>query len=132
MKICNKCGEKKQEFRKNSKSCVDCYKKYRRDYHQKNKDHINTYKRAYASRKRKEMREFLNKIKEDSGCIDCNNKLRSYQLHFDHLPKYKKKFNISEFKWAKVNKKLMDEIAKCEIVCANCHAERTWNRSKNK
>ncbi len=132
MKKCNKCNKIKEKFRPQSRSCTDCYRAYRRKYHLENREKVNAYKRKYARRKRKEMSDFLNKIKEDSGCIDCKNKLRSYQLHFDHLPKYTKKFNISEFKWSKVNKELMDEIAKCEVVCANCHAERTWNRYKNK
>jgi hypothetical protein len=29
------------------------------------------------------------------------------------------------------NKKaVLEEVAKCELVCANCHAIRTWERSQ--
>lgn len=27
-------------------------------------------------------------------------------------------------------KRLKEEIAKCEVVCANCHRQRTWSRSQ--
>lgn len=51
-------------------------------------------------------------------------------MDFDHVSG-QKKFNLS----AAANKmrSLMaveDEIAKCEVVCANCHRERTYRRSK--
>jgi hypothetical protein len=52
-------------------------------------------------------------------------------LDFDHLKD--KKYNISRmihdgFSWAAIKK----EIAKCEVVCANCHRVRTHNRLTNK
>jgi hypothetical protein len=79
---------------------------------------------------KQELKKRLAKIKEDSGCIDCgeNNHI---VLDFDHLKD--KKYNISRmihdgFSWAAIKK----EIAKCEVVCANCHRIRTHDRLTKK
>jgi len=50
-------------------------------------------------------------------------------MQFDHRPDEDKKENISdlvglEVKWETILK----EIAKCDLVCANCHAIRTYTR----
>jgi hypothetical protein len=68
----------------------------------------------------------LQKIKEDSGCVDCGVG-NHIVLDFDHLKD--KKYNISRmihdgFSWAEIKK----EISKCEVVCANCHRIRTHDR----
>jgi transcription elongation factor Elf1 len=75
---------------------------------------------------KQELKKRLKEIKETSGCIDCGEK-NHIVLDFDHLQD--KKYNISRmihdgFSWAAIKK----EIAKCEVVCANCHRIRTYNR----
>lgn len=47
-------------------------------------------------------------------------------MEYDHV-RGKKKFNIGHYNNKSV-KVLMEEIAKCELVCANCHRERTYRR----
>jgi hypothetical protein len=50
-------------------------------------------------------------------------------MTFDHLPQYEKKANISDMGrlgWGKA--KIEAELAKCEIVCLLCHADRTVER----
>jgi hypothetical protein len=63
-------------------------------------------------------------------CIDCHMSYPYYIMQFDHIPGSHKKFNVSQ---AVTSKKSLDqikeEIAKCELVCANCHAFRTHKRS---
>jgi hypothetical protein len=79
-----------------------------------------------AHRDKQNLKRKLAEIKEASGCVDCgiNNHII---LDFDHLRD--KKYNISRmihdgFSWKAIKK----EIEKCEIVCANCHRIRTYNR----
>jgi hypothetical protein len=79
-----------------------------------------------AHRDKQNLKRRLAEIKEASGCVDCgiNNHII---LDFDHLRN--KKYNISRmihdgFSWKAIKK----EIEKCEIVCANCHRIRTYNR----
>jgi hypothetical protein len=63
--------------------------------------------------------------------VDCGEKYPYFMLHFDHLPGYEKVADITRLvrtsKWSKIE----EELAKCEVVCANCHAIRTNNRKIN-
>ena len=58
-------------------------------------------------------------------CADCG-EADPIVLEFDHLKD--KAFNIgaslSGRSWASI----LDEIAKCDVVCANCHRRRTARR----
>jgi hypothetical protein len=66
--------------------------------------------------------------KEDKGCTDCLTRYPHYVMHFDHLRD--KKFNLSAYRAVRgiTLEMLQEEVAKCEVVCANCHAVRTWKR----
>ncbi len=61
------------------------------------------------------------------GCVDCGYNKHPSALDFDHMPGTKKLFNIGQHKW-KSRVVLEAEIAKCELVCANCHRIRTVTR----
>ncbi len=52
-----------------------------------------------------------------------------WQMTFDHLPQFKKSFSLASRTALNVGKAiLLAEIAKCEVVCMNCHADRTQSR----
>ena len=73
-------------------------------------------------------REMVNAIKLDAGCADCGYDQHPVALDFDHLPQHKKSFDISRsltIAWTRI----LAEIAKCDVVCANCHRIRTYERS---
>ena len=72
-------------------------------------------------------RDKMRALKESTPCADCGKYYRYYVMHFDHLGD--KKFNISYRSASYGSALLADEIEKCEIVCANCHAERTYQRA---
>lgn len=67
---------------------------------------------------------------DGKGCVDCGES-DPIVLQFDHLPEFEKKFNVgraitgSTRSWEAI----LEEIAKCDLVCANCHAKRTAERS---
>ena len=70
-------------------------------------------------RQKQQFKKRLAEIKEASGWVDCGIK-NHIVLDFDH-PR-DKKYNVSRmihdaFSW----KAIMKEVAKCEVVCANCH-----------
>lgn len=71
-------------------------------------------------------RELLERLKA-APCMDCETSFPSECMHFDHRPGETKLFNIS----ARANRmtpRLEAELAKCDLVCANCHAIRTRRR----
>jgi len=50
-------------------------------------------------------------------------------MQFDHLPGYEKEGDVSVLiARAYSLKKVLAEVEKCELVCANCHAVRTHHR----
>ena len=63
--------------------------------------------------------------------MDCKESYPYYVMDFDHVRGRKHK-NVMEL-IPTLSKKLIDEeIAKCEIVCSNCHRVRTHERKSNK
>ena len=52
-------------------------------------------------------------------------------MDFDHV-RGKKHANVMELIPSLSKKKIDEEIAKCEIVCSNCHRIRTHMRKINK
>ena len=66
------------------------------------------------------------------GCTDCGYNSHPDALQFDHLPKYDKTFNVSRMiSWDLDIGLIIEEIAKTEVVCANCHAVRTATRRED-
>lgn len=74
-------------------------------------------------------RLFANAIKMERGCADCGYSAHPAALEFDHLPGTQKRYKVSALMLSS-RAVLMAEIAKCEVVCANCHAIRTRSREE--
>jgi hypothetical protein len=72
-----------------------------------------------------ELTAYLVEFFRERPCVDCG-ETDPLVLEFDHLGH--KRFNIAkglrDRNWAPV----LDEIAKCDVVCANCHRRRTAHR----
>lgn len=74
-------------------------------------------------------RGFLEAFKLERGCADCGYNEYACALDFDHLPGREKSFTVGNCVGLS-REKLLAEIAKCEVVCANCHRVRTTKRAK--
>ena len=61
-------------------------------------------------------------------CADCNGIFPTVCMDFDHLPGSDKKFTIMTEYRTRSWDDVLQEIAKCEIVCSNCHRIRTLTR----
>ena len=79
--------------------------------------------------RRQVARKFLTDFKKDKACVDCRIGYPYYILQFDHC-RGKKAGNLSDLARLYSIEQLIEEIDKCDLVCGNCHAHRTWIRGK--
>lgn len=91
-------------------------------WYKKNKE-----KRLEINKKyQQKVRLFVKNYKKERSCVDCgySGKENPCVLDFDHLSD--KKYSISRMNFS--IEKVLEEIKKCELVCANCHRIRTEKR----
>jgi|SRR3989344_9389085 len=91
--------------------------------------HYYSNREAYikkALKRKKEIRKWLNDIKEATPCTDCRESYPYYVMDFDHISK--KEVEIKKLLNNSSLRKLKTEILQCELVCSNCHRARTYNR----
>jgi cytochrome P450 len=93
------------------------------------KKHYQENKSYYLARNKEQVRKLQEMIREAKSvpCMDCKKPFPYYVMDFDHV-RGKKLFNISEGFRLCAPLKMAAEIAKCDVVCANCHRERTQVR----
>ncbi len=133
MKTCSKCKLNKDllEFAKNSTKsdglqtvCRSCKKSYNQGYYATTKQVHNPARKARKQEQRKLNQANLKRYLSTKACSDC--KTSDWRvLEFDHLRD--KKYGISQMmdrSWESI----LTEVQKCEIVCKNCHAIRTYER----
>lgn len=73
--------------------------------------------------------KFVYELKERTPCADCGINYPAYIMDFDHLED--KKYQISNMIQSGYDMPTVQkEIDKCDIVCANCHRERTHQRKQ--
>ena len=83
-------------------------------------------------KKQKEfLARYLKELKEKNPCMDCKISYPYYMMDFDHV-RGTKQPNVAEIINTLSKKRLDEEIAKCEIVCSNCHRARTYIRKNGK
>lgn len=78
------------------------------------------YRKTYVER-----RNWINSLKSHP-CLDCKGTFDPVCMQFDHV-RGKKFFTIGSQVRVSLAR-LLDEIAKCELVCSNCHALRHKDR----
>jgi hypothetical protein len=91
-----------------------------------------TNNRAALLEKKKERREEQRRFIWDAKrrpCKDCKKSFNPWIMDFDHV-RGKKRFNLNRL--CKVSaswETIKEEIEKCDVVCSNCHRERTHRRA---
>lgn len=136
MKTCAKCKESKLEtefgFKEKGRLqpyCRPCNNAHNREYYSKNKEKQKAVVLARNQRYKEELRIWIRALKSSTPCMDCNKTFPWYVTDFDHIGD-DKKFNISTMVASGYSKsKIQKEINKCELVCSNCHRERTFSRN---
>lgn len=85
-------------------------------------------KNEFFRKRYEKNKEIIHQYKIDKGCTDCGYNECQEALEFDHImPRLRGTVSSQMGKSMKV---IMKEVARCEVVCANCHNIRTYNRRK--
>lgn len=113
------------------------YLKRKRQRYIEHRDELLVYAEKYRQRQREIIqkkaqlrRNRLHKLK-DVPCTDCKRRYPQCVMEFDHKqpPKqYGGKRSCMGALAGCSEKTLLEEVAKCDLVCANCHRIRTHNR----
>ena len=133
MKRCPRCGETKpySEFHRSRRRrdglqsiCKSCRAVI---------DHERYERRCGGTRGRRQLwergrRDWLLGLKAGRPCTDCARFFPPQVLQWDHLPGHPKLGDISTLNTLS-RLEVLAEVAKCELVCANCHAIRTFERA---
>jgi hypothetical protein len=132
MKRCGRCGLEKplDDFHRWNRGdgyqvwCKPCRKAYDRGYHARNRKRRQEHVRA----RRRRLHAWNNELKGSTPCADCGQFFHPVAMAWDHLPGNEKVAEISNLVRAGKTLQARKEIEKCELVCANCHAVRSYTR----
>jgi hypothetical protein len=131
-KTCSQCKSSKpiSEFNFKQKAlgkrqsyCKKCGSNLTRSHYRRNKrQYLDRNSRTNARHRA------LIRAAKSRPCVDCGVRYPYYVMDFDHREGTAKSFILSDVPRA-TSKSLMQEIDKCDLVCANCHRERTHQRA---
>ena len=102
--------------------CRECGKKFTQSHYKRNKQlYLDRNARTYTKH-----RELVRQAKS-RPCADCGIQYPYYVMDFDHRDGSSKEFALNSV--TRMPKQaILREIAKCDVVCSNCHRERTQRR----
>ena len=104
--------------------CKACRREYDRAYYERNRSKIIEQKR----RRVRELAARARTLKTETPCADCGRSFHPAAMQWDHLPGSSKRLDVSDLSRRNSRAAVLAEIEKCQLVCANCHAVRTYNR----
>jgi hypothetical protein len=134
MRNCGRCGQTKADtdfaWRRKWKGqrdnmCRPCRAAYKQEHYRANKQRYVDNAARRRERVVRERVEFLLEYFKDHPCVDCG-ETDPLVLEFDHIRE--KSFDVGKGLRDRGWQSILDEIAKCDVVCANCHRRRTARR----
>jgi hypothetical protein len=129
-KRCGRCGKIKPtyEFHRWHNEwqawCKPCRREYAASHYQANKSR----RQAQNKKRQAEFFAWYISLKAGRPCADCGRVFHPAAMHWDHLPGADKKADLANLARRGNRQLILDEIKKCELVCANCHAVRSFAR----
>ena len=101
----------------------DEQRRYNREYYRRNREILLARQREKNKRFAENRRRWLVEYKRTLSCVRCGEN-HPATLTFHHRVTDDKDFEIGNSVWMGVSlKRLLAEIEKCEVLCANCHAK---------
>jgi hypothetical protein len=131
---CGRCGAVKPlddfNWRRKSRGqrdnlCRECRADYKHEHYLANRQRYVDQARVRKQVLALERTIYLIEYFRTHPCVDCGEH-DAVVLEFDHLGD--KSFDVAQALPYRRWQSLLDEIAKCEVVCANCHRRRTARR----
>ena len=105
--------------------CKTCSSDYRREHYEKNREKYIRKAHIQNKKAKKTAKEYVLAYIQDHPCVDCGNSdIRV--LEFDHT-KDKEDTIANMVHRGRPIYKIIAEIEKCEVRCANCHKIRHFN-----
>jgi hypothetical protein len=149
-KVCSRCKQEKDltEFYKSKKGkygyysyCKLCERKRRRseerteEYYEYHRSHSEKYRLKHSKEavertklyQKKCFQQWMNLIIIPQGlnkCSKCGYDKCFHAIDFHHRDPKEKKFNIGSMLRTKITPENLEELAKCDPLCANCHREK--------
>ncbi|MCA1836724.1 MAG: hypothetical protein LC721_10535 [Actinobacteria bacterium] len=107
--------------------CRPCRSAYHRKHYLANKrryvEHAAKAKKGQRIKRTRRLLEFF----ATHPCVDCG-EADPVVLEFDHLRD--KSFEVTQGLEWRSWQRILNEIEKCDVVCANCHRRRTAKRRR--
>ena len=104
--------------------CPECRQQHRRS--RLTMEQLLENQRENRKKHQSRLRLVRSRLKVMLGCADCGYNAHPDALQFDHVCASGEK--LCDVSKVKNFNRLACEVAKCEVVCANCHAIRTARR----
>ena len=98
--------------------CRNCQKEYRKEHYEKNKQKYVQKANLYSQN----FKVWFTEIKKELSCEKCGES-RHWVLDFHHTNPAEKDMEISNLVRRSSKKRLMNEVDKCIVLCANCHRD---------
>ena len=109
--------------------CRECKKDYDAAWYRVNK----AKRQAKVRADREQWVTWMDSLKDGKPCTDCGCVYPPYVMEWDHLPGVEKTLVLADTRRAAhAKERILAELQKCELVCANCHRERTFGGRKNR
>ena len=105
--------------------CQDCSRQYIRNHYKNNKKYYLEKARKRNILTRIKINEYIREYFKSHSCIDCG-ETDILVLEFDHKDRNNKVSEINKMIRQRTSlKKVVEEISKCNVRCANCHRRKT-------
>lgn len=133
-RYCGRCGREQalDQFHRAKDGhqlwCKSCKREHAAAHYQANR----ARRQAQNLRRHTEFLRWYTALKAGRPCTDCGHAFHPVAMHWDHLPGRSKTADLAALARRGSRKRVLDEIAKCELVCANCHAIRSHRRREER
>ena len=117
------------EARKCDVVCANCHRIRTQTRHER-PTVLSQGEARYLERKRRQWRAqaaLLDRIRA-VPCSDCGSYFPPCAIDFDHRDPGTKSHTVTRMIGRAGTPRILEEVAKCDIVCANCHRARTYDR----